>query len=327
MTTRRYFQFFLLVPVLLPLLAVSFGDSGPAQVLFLSLVIGGVPYLLFAAVLARRIGRAHPSRVPILVALSPVTFPPVQAGCTALAGLAATASAHPRGWGNVSVPDIVIPSLALGVVAGYFALAYVLVALAGYGVLRGLGRIDDRGVPSSGPAGTAPKAPRVVIATRTWFRWSPLLVLAVACAADLVLFERRTANRLAIHLLTGVAVISAPLMAGLSLYVDRPPVGRRLRRGDHELDPRGAIVLFWRSPVVLALFGAFGLVALKAGMFVSASLQGNEIASDFWSELPLLVVRWLGLSLAVGYAIVLASSALYLVLLRTGVIDDRPEAA
>jgi hypothetical protein len=327
MTTRRYFQFCLAIPVILPLLAIPFTGSalrGPALLLISPLVIGGVPYLLFAAVLAMRIERSHPLRVPVLVALSPVTFAPVQAACTAIAGFTMTAFGRPgTAWGGVSVPEILVWSLMLGVVAACLALAYVLVALVAYAALRRLDWIDDALVSASARPGTAPSPPRVVIATRAWFRWSPFLILALACVADRMLIERRMSDRLAIHLLIGVAVLSAPLMAELSLYVDRSPGGRRAWRGDHELDPRAAIVLFWRSPLVLALLGVVGLVALKVGLFVSTGLQGRQVDREFWSEVPLLIARWVGLSLGVGYAIVLASSAGYLMLLRMGAIDDR----
>jgi hypothetical protein len=132
MSIRSYYRWAMAMPVVLPLLATGVlmvsprdGDLGIILFyLFGSLVIGGGPYLLFAAgFLLWTRGRSD-GEIRRVVLLSPLVFTGVMTVCLALFVAVDSGSAN---------GDFLGASTAFGVVFGY---AYVLLAEIGRLMLR-----------------------------------------------------------------------------------------------------------------------------------------------------------------------------------------------
>jgi len=147
-----------------------------------------------------------------------------------------------------------------------------------------------------------------------------LIWVALAVGFHLHALERHMAAPLARRLLLVIAVVVAALMAGLSIRAEWTVRGIR----DRERGPGAAAVMAWKAPLVLTAFGAVGLAAFKVGAFMSAWLRDGSVSAYFWTDLPRVLARWVGLSLAVGYALVMTSSVVCLILVQAGVVADCP---
>ena len=72
MTSKTYFRLSLLFPVCIPLLIWVVAEGQVAQILMLSLVLGGIPYTFFATVAWHILGReTGVSRVPPVILIAP----------------------------------------------------------------------------------------------------------------------------------------------------------------------------------------------------------------------------------------------------------------
>ncbi|MBI5007435.1 MAG: hypothetical protein HZB95_10000 [Nitrosomonadales bacterium] len=81
MSPIRFFRIALILPIALPLVFLPFGMNVASAVLLLSLVFGGIQYLLFACVMFFLIGRIKDeARIQKLSFCAPLLFIPIQGG-------------------------------------------------------------------------------------------------------------------------------------------------------------------------------------------------------------------------------------------------------
>jgi hypothetical protein len=145
MTAERYFRWTIWLPIALPVVWVAglnvlslFGvqqnDTRVAGVLFFSMLIGGVPYVLFASVGAWLLRRATLRRLQIASLCAPPAY-------AALLFVIVVAAAFPA-LSQYGITEALVPARFY---AGWaLALGYVYVALAhvGFLVLRRVGSVD-----------------------------------------------------------------------------------------------------------------------------------------------------------------------------------------
>lgn len=143
MTTRRWFQLSLLLPLVLPvalLPALASGVNGAVAVAWLSvaaLIWGGIPYVPFAVGLALTMERVRPDRAVLLALIAPVLFAPVEGLAVLAVGLVVSMAA-----GQPAGPMVQLAAI-MAAFALVFGFAYVAVSGGLYAVLQVLGRIHD----------------------------------------------------------------------------------------------------------------------------------------------------------------------------------------
>ena len=139
MTSKRYFQISLLLPIAVPLVSLFFASPGPLRgwrvvllLLFGSLLLGGIPYLLFAAGLLFWMRGKSAREVQRMTYVAPLLFIPVFVSCAvALAILELILSGT-----NKVEAGLVLLSCALILIFGY---VYVLAVNVSHAILKAIG--------------------------------------------------------------------------------------------------------------------------------------------------------------------------------------------
>lgn len=143
MTTRRWFQLSLLLPVVTPILLLPMlwtrVQVGVA-LLYLAvsaLALGGIAYVPFAIGMSWAFGRVGPGRVMALAAAGPLLYAAIEAlSVLALGPLVTSVSGAQFG----SLAGV---ALMLGLCGFVFGVVYVTMAFVLYAVLRVIGVIRD----------------------------------------------------------------------------------------------------------------------------------------------------------------------------------------
>jgi hypothetical protein len=134
-----FFRLTLLLPLAVPAFAWLFTPNMLANIIVLSVVVAGIPYLLFAAWMWFALGRSPGTlTVPGLILLAPLLFLPLQA----FAWLAWSAYMNGFGEGLIGAAFAFLPFVFFIIVFGY---TYVVLAILAFHFLTHAGyvRLDE----------------------------------------------------------------------------------------------------------------------------------------------------------------------------------------
>jgi hypothetical protein len=135
MTPAGFFRLTLLLPLAVPALAWMFTPNMLANIIVLSVVIAGIPYLLFALGMWFALGRLPPSMaVPGIVLLAPLLFLPLQG----LAWMGWSAYTNGVGEGLIGAAFAFLPFIFFILVFGY---TYVVLAVLAFHFLSRAGHV------------------------------------------------------------------------------------------------------------------------------------------------------------------------------------------
>ncbi len=141
---RRYFQISFLGPIIAPLMLLPFYNSktvlgGVVNLLFYSLVFGGIPYLLTLAALCFICWGMKDRQIQIITLVTPLLFTGILIGCYII-----LAMFHPQKSTKTIIP--LIPILAIvSLVVGY---GYVLIVNLIYYILKSGGALRTETLPA-----------------------------------------------------------------------------------------------------------------------------------------------------------------------------------